>query len=114
LIAALTSLTLELVAATTADFNGDGAIDGADFLAWQCGAGVAEPGFADGDANGDGLVDGADLAIRSEQFGSPSGSAGAVATGVPEPNSLVLGVAAGCVLIPRILGGSIRRRRCTS
>ena len=62
------------------DFNGDGAVDGADFLAWQRGVGGVAS-LANGDANDDGVVDSADLAIWSEQFGS---GAGAI-TAVPEP-----------------------------
>lgn len=62
------------------DFNGDGVVDGADFLAWQRGAGGAAS-LANGDANADGVVDAVDLGIWSEQFGS---GAGAI-TAVPEP-----------------------------
>jgi hypothetical protein len=65
----------------TGDFTGDGAVDGADFLAWQRGFGAAEPTLADGDANFDGTVDAADLAAWQTQFGavpsSPSASASA-------------------------------------
>jgi autotransporter-associated beta strand protein len=93
LIAAPTSLTLELIAAATADFNGDGLVDGADFLSWQRGAEVAEPGLADGDANGDGVVDGADLAVWSQQFGASQSVASAAAV-VPEPQAFALGGAA--------------------
>jgi hypothetical protein len=49
-----------------ADFNGDGRVDGLDFLIWQ--RGFNRPGsLSDGDANGDGFVDGADLAIWQEE-----------------------------------------------
>jgi hypothetical protein len=108
LIAAPTSLTLELVAATTADFNGDGVVDGADFLAWQRGVGVAEPAFADGDANGDGLVDGADLAVWSEQFGPPSASPAAI--GVPEPNCLGICSVAAVFAAALCRGGAVASR----
>jgi hypothetical protein len=50
----------------SADFNDDGDVDGADFLAWQRGVGLVEGATrGDGDANGDGAVDAADLAVWS-------------------------------------------------
>ena len=55
--------------ASTGDFDDDGRVDGADFLAWQRGVGKAAPTLADGDADGDGDVDGADLGVWREQFG---------------------------------------------
>lgn len=84
--ASLGSMTLTLsgsvAAAPTenADFNGDGFVDGADFLAWQRGFG-GEASLATGDANGDGAVDAGDLEIWSAQFGSETQTMYAV----PEP-----------------------------
>ncbi|MBL9161479.1 MAG: N-acetylmuramoyl-L-alanine amidase [Planctomycetaceae bacterium] len=63
-----------------ADFDGDGFVGGADFLAWQRGFGSATPVLADGDANGDGAVDAADLAAWQTQFGGPSPGVAAGAT----------------------------------
>ncbi len=85
-----------------ADFNASGRIDGADFLAWQRGAGAAG-GTAQGDADGNGVVNNADLTIWRQQFGQAA-SAQAAAAGVPEPSSLVL---AACVLA----ACSVARRR---
>jgi hypothetical protein len=51
------------------DFDGDGHVDGSDFLTWQRGLGVTGATPEQGDANGDGAVDAADLAIWQEQFG---------------------------------------------
>jgi hypothetical protein len=52
------------------DFNGDGAVDGGDFLIWQRGLGnVGETTPANGDANADTTVDAADLAIWKTNFG---------------------------------------------
>lgn len=55
---------------TTRDFNTDGRVDGADFLAWQQNAesniGVTRN---QGDADGNGIVDSADLAAWSESYG---------------------------------------------
>ena len=85
-----------LSAVEDADFDGDGDVDGNDFLAWQGGFGINDgsAGLDDGDANGDGNVNAADLAIWSGQFGS-SGLAAAAVNAVPEPASVsLLGFAA--------------------
>jgi hypothetical protein len=66
--------------APDADFDEDGLVDGADFLAWQLGVGAADPTPEQGDANGDGAVDGDDLAVWQEQFGSIA-ELGLVSTG---------------------------------
>ncbi|MCA9238304.1 MAG: pre-peptidase C-terminal domain-containing protein, partial [Planctomycetales bacterium] len=62
--------------AIPADFDQDGAANGADFLVWQRSYGTAAPNAlnSDGDANHDMAVDGADLKIWQAQFGigSPS------------------------------------------
>jgi hypothetical protein len=70
-----------------ADFNGDGNIDGDDFLTWQRGFGVGTD-LSAGDANDDNVVDAADLAIWRDQFGTSS-SLAAVAQ-IPEPAGAAL------------------------
>ncbi len=82
------AISLEVVAATgnPADFNGDGAVDGADFLAWQRGLGRTEGATpADGDANGDGAVDAADMIVWQEQYGQ--GPPEELAAAIPEPGA---------------------------
>jgi MYXO-CTERM domain-containing protein len=69
-----------------ADFNGDDAIDGADFLIWQQNLGTAG-GLAQGDADGDGRVTGADLGFWKQQF-SPVNPPEAAS--VPEPTAAAL------------------------
>jgi hypothetical protein len=70
---------------TTADFNGDGAVDGADYLAWQ--AAFGKPVGAklfEGDGDRDGDVDAADLQIWQTALAAPPIHA------VPEPGSPLL------------------------
>ncbi|MCA9259088.1 MAG: hypothetical protein KDA61_07805, partial [Planctomycetales bacterium] len=89
------------------DFNGDGAVDGADFLIWQRGRGLTgQTSNAQGDANGDGIVNGTDLAGWAGLFGSANAQAGAQTgfAAVPEPHALLLGYAA-------VAAVAIRRRR---
>jgi hypothetical protein len=90
------------------DFNGDGRVDGKDFLAWQRGFGrTGQTNNAQGDANGDGVVNGADLAIWAGQFGpSPAQSA---AHAVPEPAA---GFLAGLVCSVLASFRTRRSRRC--
>jgi hypothetical protein len=82
---ALTPSQFEFVAptASNADFDGNGTVDGRDFLIWQRGQGAAG-GHTAGDANGDNLVNADDLTIWKSQFGSSALSA------VPEPGAAVL------------------------
>lgn len=84
------------------DFNNDGQIDGADFLAWQRGVGINSGATnAQGDANGDGAVNGADLALWKSGYGSAVSAAGAV----PEPAAMGLALLA--------LGAVAAKRRRT-
>ncbi|BBO33678.1 endonuclease [Lacipirellula parvula] len=98
------SLTLSGVVSAApvdnADFNGDGFVDGADFLSWQRGFG-GSASLATGDANGDGLVDAADLVIWQTQFGA----GGSPLASVPEPTACCLALAAGLAVT------AVRRRR---
>ncbi|MEM6799055.1 MAG: DUF5060 domain-containing protein [Planctomycetota bacterium] len=80
-----------LVVRVSADFNGDGVVDGADYATWRNSLGQSVAPGAAGDANGDGLVDDADLAIWRQQFGKvfPAPSA-AAAVNTPEPATAAL------------------------
>ena len=74
-----TLLTVETVSTFTADFDFDGDVDGSDFLAWQRG-GSPRPSSA------------GDLGLWEDQFGTIE--APSMSTAVPEPDSLVLLLAA--------------------
>jgi T5SS/PEP-CTERM-associated repeat protein len=87
----------------SADFNGDGVIDGADLAIWRANYGLMPASMAMGDANGDGKVDGADYLIWSTTLG-PVPVVPAVGA-VPEPG------AAGMALVAAALGWGARRRR---
>ncbi|QEG32907.1 DUF4623 domain-containing protein [Bythopirellula goksoeyrii] len=78
-------LTIDPVSSDDADFDGDGNVDGQDFLTWQRNFGlIGGATLMDGDANGDQNVDGLDLSVWQNQYGTvPPLSAAVVA--VPEP-----------------------------
>jgi hypothetical protein len=74
-----------------ADFDGDGDVDGDDFLTWQRHVAMDSGAtLAEGDANGDEAVDGDDLTLWEGQFGT----AVAVAAPVPEPATAALALVA--------------------
>ncbi len=89
---------LSNVVADNADFDSNGVVDGADFLAWQRGFGGGG-GLAGGDANNDGVVDAADLSIWQAQFGA--GAATIAVAAVPEPSTAALAALAVASLIRR-------------
>jgi T5SS/PEP-CTERM-associated repeat protein len=90
-----TSVTLSVVAGTggpTADFDGDGDVDGADLNVWRGDFDTAAP---DADADGDGDADGSDFLAWQRQVGSTGASPAANAIPEPGPATLLcLGIAA--------------------
>jgi hypothetical protein len=92
------------VGGDNADFNGDGLVDGADFLIWQQNLALTGGATrAQGNANPtvDGTVDGTDLGVWTAQYGtSPAAVSAAVA--VPEP-------AAAALAAIGLLGAALRR-----
>lgn len=77
------------------DFDADGDVDGADFVAWQ--TNFPKPGGAtlsQGDADGDGDVDGADFVVWQTSFPSSPPDA----SPVPEPTGFCL-LLACCVAV---------------
>jgi hypothetical protein len=60
-------------AADAADFDGDGDIEGADFLKWQRGLGLtAQTNNFNGDADHNGVVDAVDMNLWRGKFGMPA------------------------------------------
>ena len=83
---------------TKGDFDGDGDIDGNDFLIWQNNFPTTD-GTAisfSGDATGDGKVDGDDFLIWQNSFPYPAGLAK-----TPEPASLGLVALGGLLMLRR-------------
>jgi autotransporter-associated beta strand protein len=80
---------IALVAALHAgDFDGDGDVDGADFVAWQTNFPTPSGAtLAQGDADGDGDVDGADFVVWQTNFPFTPGPGAAP---VPEPSAIIL------------------------
>ncbi len=92
-----------------ADFDGDGDVDGDDFLVWQLGFGCSG-GDCQGDANSDGDTNGDDFLIWQLEFGSGVGGgsgaqrAGVAGATVPEP-------VAGGILVVLAAAWALRRSR---
>jgi len=82
----------------SADYNGDGFVDGHDYLEWQRAFGQTGSGLA-ADGSGNGVVDTADLAFWQAQLGARSTEPAIVAIGVDsaaivsEPTAAILGLA---------------------
>lgn len=82
-------IVLRVAPEIDADFDGDGDVDGTDFLAWQRGVGLLGDAATNqaGNADGDDDVDGDDLAAWEIQFAAAA------------PNSLAIPEPAGCLLL---------------
>jgi autotransporter-associated beta strand protein len=100
------SVNLHVGASHAGDFDGDGDVDGADFVAWQTNFPTASGAtLAQGDADGDGDVDGADFVVWQTNFPFTPGPG---ASSVPEPNAIVIiGIGIGFVALRR--RGAVRR-----
>jgi hypothetical protein len=88
--------------AQAGDFDSDGDVDGADFVAWQTNFPKASGAtLLEGDADADGDVDGADFVVWQTNFPFTPGSGTAP---VPEPATMMLGLAgfAGLLLLRRV------------
>ncbi len=70
---ALGGSTTSLPGSGSADFNGDGAVDAADYTVWRDNLGSNEATI---DIDGSGEVDAGDYTLWREQFGTPGSTAG--------------------------------------
>ncbi len=83
------ALTLVNYRALPGDANGDGIVDGADFLAWNTNKFSSGTNWTTGDFNSDGTTDGQDFVVwNSHKFTSADQAVGINV--VPEPNGIVL------------------------
>lgn len=85
----------------TADFDGDGNVDGDDLLALIVGFGKSGgASLTDGDANRDGRVDRTDLDVWRQQLGTANRLAGGplVSASIPEPSTAALLAMALCAI----------------
>ena len=78
---------------TTADFDGDGDVDGRDFLAWQRGFGIqTDAQLSNGDSNSDGDVDEGDLQVWQASYGQTANpQLAALADAALDDEELVVG-----------------------
>jgi fibronectin-binding autotransporter adhesin len=94
-----TSIDLLVTGATggvLGDYNGNGVVDGADYVIWRKNNGLMGGATASqGDGTGDGNVDSADFTFWRERFGNTSGSGSGIMSGdaVPEPAAHLLLIA---------------------
>ncbi len=98
---------IDLRVISTADYNGDGTVDLADYVVWRDSLGQSGPSVA-ADGNGNGIVDAADYTFWKQRFGTSVGlsnivvSGAASAASIPEPATGWL-VAIGLVaLLPSV------------
>ncbi len=95
--------TPTIVPPPNGDFDGDGDVDGGDFLTWQRGFGESLGAtLSQGDADHDGNVNSVDLALWEGNFGTTGFSAISATLAVPEPTTSVMALAAFLLVFSRI------------
>jgi hypothetical protein len=96
---------------TVGDGNGDGAVDGLDYILWADHFGQTNVGYWNGDYNQNGVVDGLDYVLWADGFGFGAASFPNFALSsfeaVPEPGSMALAL----VGLTVCLAAAKRRRR---
>jgi hypothetical protein len=86
------------VAAPTGDYNGNGVVDAADYVAWRKTLNLpASPPGSGADGNSSGQVEAGDFTYWRERFGNPAGS-GLGDASVPEPAGAFVLLAASLFL----------------
>ena len=82
------SVVLQVVEALPGDYNDDGVVDAADYVAWRNNVGAA-PGTLPNDIDG-GIIGDAQYATWRTNFGNASGGGSLASATVPEPTGLLL------------------------
>ena len=103
------AVTLSVIEAT-ADANGDGVVDGADFLVIQQELGAIAP--SPGDVTGNGVVDGGDFDLWRLQYGQVVGGAVASAMAAVRPAPEPAAGAMAVVMSLALAASRSRRRDC--
>ncbi|WP_197529415.1 sulfatase-like hydrolase/transferase [Botrimarina mediterranea] len=86
-----------LLVTLSGDYNGDGAVDAADYTTWRDMDGQAVPAGTRADGNGDGMVNQLDYAVWSANYGQAFAS-GADSNATPEPTGASLTIVGGLLL----------------
>lgn len=96
--------SVALVATVAGDYNGDGAVDQADYTIWRDSLGRSVTAFTDADGNGDGVVDQHDYVAWKANFGRKIDlSAVQSVAAVPEPESMGLALISFMLLVWRLV-----------
>jgi hypothetical protein len=83
------------------DYNDDGMVDAADYVAWRKTAGRTAAFFTGADGDGSGAVNDADYALWRSRFGGSAGRETPVSSAVPEPAAAILLLGTGWGLLLR-------------
>jgi hypothetical protein len=89
--------TYDLPAGVAGDYNGNGAVDAADYVLWRNGGPLLN------EVDTPGIVNAADYDVWRGVFGNAAGAGSALdATGVPEPTALGMAFAVSLAILMRI------------
>jgi serralysin len=98
------SVNLAAPAGPTGDYNGNGAVDAADYVVWRNTLNQTLSAGTGADGSGNGTIDNADYNFWRARFGTAPGSGSA--SGVPEPATAAL-----TFVVVGLLGLHSRKRR---
>jgi prepilin-type N-terminal cleavage/methylation domain-containing protein/prepilin-type processing-associated H-X9-DG protein len=102
-VAHATSLTINYN--LLGDYDGNGAVNAADYTKWKTDFGLSVLVGSGADGNADGIVDAADYTVWRDNLGAVGTGGGAMAEiAIPEPGTLVL----VCVGLLMLLGGGLK------
>ena len=89
------------------DYNGDGAVDAADYVIWRKTIGQQASPFSGADGDGDGTIGAGDYNVWRANFGRAAAASAAApsssftrSTNVPEANSLLLAILGALLISP--------------